>query len=494
LALALALTVILALGCAAVLTTAHARDRYWINIAAGSWMAQAWSANQGELYPPLRDDAGNFAGTRYMPLHIVAHAALARATGEYLLSGRIIGYAAAGAWLLGIFALARQHRAPRLFAGALAASVLLSPVGIQALCTVRSDGLALALQLWALWLAGRIGRERGLALAALAGLLCALAVLSKLTAMWAAIAIVLWLPWRNRGAWALFIATAVIVVAGAMALAYWASDGRLAANFLAATDSGWQGWGSVLGWSQRRLLGFVSEWSPTTWVLAPAALLALLLAAAQRDLRLIHVAWLACCASFAVMFADIGVGENHIIEFAAITAALAADLWSRAGAASRESRPAWTVAQMLLALAVAWSSIAVLNLRLRNDIADALAILRGGRISPQHDPRAFDAVLADRTFLSDDPSLAVLLNRRPVVSDAFLLRRLHGTHPEWTAELVERIARRDFDAVVLLREPDPQSWWYRELFLGAPVIEAVNQHYQFDQRVGDHLVYLRKDQ
>jgi hypothetical protein len=509
LAISLALTIVVAIMCASLLALAHARDRYKINIASGSWLALAWSANHGELYPPLRDELGNFAGTRYMPLHIIAHAGLARATGEYLLSGRIIGYTSAAAWLIAIALLARQRDSPWLFAGALAASVMLSPVGFQALCSIRSDGLALALQLWALWIIGGAkspatndpNRRRERTSAAIcAGVLCALAFLAKLTAVWAAVAIGLWLLWRNRAALAAFVISGMLVAGGAMAVVYLLSDGRLLDNLLAAGASGWRGWGSALVWSPQRMLQFISEGSPTTWMLAPAAALAVLLGLARRDLHAIHLAWLACCGMLLVMFADIGVGANHILELAAITAVLAADLWRRAqtdpaiesGEHAEPPSPRWTIAQMLLAVAVVWSAQATLRQRLWGDVNEALAMLRArGAPPPQLDPHAFDEFAGQR-LLSDDPAIAVLLDQRPVVSDAFIFRSFADSRPEWPAELIERINHREFDAIVLMQPADADSWWYRELFLGREVVQAIAANYEVDRQIGGRWVYERR--
>ena len=104
-----------AVAIAGALALAHARDRHWINIASGSWIALGWHAEHGALYPPLRDDAGTFGGTRYMPLHILLHAGLRHAIGSrasnaeaWLVSGRAIAFASALAWALAIIALARM--------------------------------------------------------------------------------------------------------------------------------------------------------------------------------------------------------------------------------------------------------------------------------------------------------------------------------------------------------------------------------------------------
>src|SRR5688500_5487213 len=57
-ALSLAAVIIAAIAIAVLLAVVHARDRYWMNIASGSWLALAWQAGHGVLYPPLRDADG----------------------------------------------------------------------------------------------------------------------------------------------------------------------------------------------------------------------------------------------------------------------------------------------------------------------------------------------------------------------------------------------------------------------------------------------------
>lgn len=491
LAIMLAVIIVAALAIATLLAVAQARDRYWINIASGSWVALAWHADHGVLYPPLRDADGNFGGTRYMPLHVLAHSGLARATGEYLQSGRIIGYTSACLWFAGVIVLARQRGCPRLFACALAASVLASPTGIQALCTIRSDGLALALQLWALWIIGRNDRPSG---AGFAAVLCALGFLAKLTAVWAAVGIGLWLLWRNRASLVVFVLTGLIVAGASIAVInYVMTDGRFLENMLHSSTTGWRGWGSVLTWSQQRMLQFVSEWSPTTWVLVPPATLAILLAAAKRDLNVVHLAWVACCATMAVMFADAGVGENHIVELAAITAVCAGDLWKRAGEFSEPpSTVRWSVAQLMLAIALGWSSQAVIKHGLWLDIERAFGALKTGRPAPDDDARALETTLDGKRFLSDDPTLAILRNRKPVVSDAFMFRGFEQSHPEWTDELVARIDNREFDVIALTHLANPDSWWYHELFLGPRVTKAIADNYRLDRNEAAFYIYMPK--
>jgi hypothetical protein len=260
------------------------------------------------------------------------------------------------------------------------------------------------------------------------------------------------------------------------------------------------------------MLGFISEWSPTTWLLMPAAALSLLLAASRRELNPLHLAWLVCGALLLIMFADIGVGENHMLDLAVLTAVLAGELWGRArGMTSDELRMTnqqvvgnssfvirhsslvsrWSLAHMLLASGVIASSIAVVVQRLGPSVQEAITTLRQGHPLPKHDPYALDAVLAGRTFLSEDALMAVLRDRKPVVLDAFMLRGFEQTQPQWIDQLVARITQQEFDVIVLHHEADMATWWYYKLFLGARVVGAIAVHYRLQEEIGGYKIYVR---
>jgi hypothetical protein len=83
---------VVALVAVVFIAVVHAADRYAVDHASGARIALARYATEGTLYPPLVGD-GRFGGTRFMPLPILVHAAAARATGEYLESGKAVAYA-----------------------------------------------------------------------------------------------------------------------------------------------------------------------------------------------------------------------------------------------------------------------------------------------------------------------------------------------------------------------------------------------------------------
>jgi hypothetical protein len=96
--------------CAAVLV-AHLNDPRELDHTSGVWFALAWHVNHGRVYPEVYDGS-LYGGTRYMPLYFLAHAGLARGTGEYLMAGKALSLLVALAcWAL-LFIALRQGGCP----------------------------------------------------------------------------------------------------------------------------------------------------------------------------------------------------------------------------------------------------------------------------------------------------------------------------------------------------------------------------------------------
>jgi hypothetical protein len=89
---------------------------------------------------------------RYMPLQFVLHEGVARTTGEYLVSGKLLAYGAAACLYVLAFIVYRRLSGSAVLATGLVAAVLCSGTGLEAATTVRGDALPAALQLTAVTL------------------------------------------------------------------------------------------------------------------------------------------------------------------------------------------------------------------------------------------------------------------------------------------------------------------------------------------------------
>jgi hypothetical protein len=188
----------------------HVDDRYRLDHVSGARIALARALDAGVLYPPPYDGT-HVGGTRFMPLPIVLHGAMATLTGEYVASGKLLAYLAAMGLVGTVLVLLRRLGCPFPYALGLAVLPLTTKTGLSGSLNLRADVLPLLLQILAVLLVSETASPR--ASVGAAGL-AALAFVSKLSAVRAPVAIVVWLLARDRRRAVWFVAQYVAIVGG----------------------------------------------------------------------------------------------------------------------------------------------------------------------------------------------------------------------------------------------------------------------------------------
>ena len=308
----------------AIVAAAHWNDRYQINMVSGMCVALAQRLNDGVFYPALFDGE-HYGGTRYMPLPFVLHAGLARATGEYLVSGKTLTYLLSSLLFAQLYVLLRGLKCGRGSALALTALVPLTPAGFLACTTIRGDLLPVVLQLAALGLALRKHRPRN---TVAAGLLCALAVFAKVTAVWAGAAILVahLVAGRRRGG-ALFLSTWIGTLAALLYLCNLASSGRMLASFAALAVPGSDA--HSLAKAPFIFLAQVANAGLALGLLVPAAAVGCVLAARQRSVTVHHLSLFFCVPILVAICTDPGVDYNHLLDLVVLGVLATGHLWAR---------------------------------------------------------------------------------------------------------------------------------------------------------------------
>jgi hypothetical protein len=460
-----------------LIAAVHVDDRYALDHAAGAWLALARYVNEGDLYPQLYDGS-SFGGTRFMPLQFVLHAGLARLTGEYLVSGKLLAYASVAALLTVTFLVAQRLSRSATVALGLVAAILVTRSGFLAATSVRGDALPVALQLGGVTLATRSSRRA----TAGAGLLCALALLSKSNAVWAPLAIALWLGAGERRRLPLFLGCFATILGAGLALFELLSSGRMSDNILGFSSAGLGGPGSVVLDGSHKFVSYAERYADAVWLLVPLALAGLVWALARRRLTIYHLSFLIALPLVAAELADVGVSWNHLIDVEVLTAILVAEF---CGGVSERSRP--LVATVVL-VSLIWGIATSFQLQQRRDAADAVRALVGR--GPNYDPKPLaNRLEPDDVLLSEDPYIPVSLDRDPVVLDAFMLLRILRDHPDWKSDFVHKIDDRRFTKIVLTRRLYPRGRWWREYHFGVTVAEAIARNYRLERHVGRYWLY-----
>jgi hypothetical protein len=460
----------------------HVDDRYRIDHVSGAWMALARYAGSGTLYPPLYDGE-RFGGTRFMPLQMLLHGGLGELTGNYLVAGKLLALALAVALFALILIALRRAGAPIWLGLGLLAVLATTFTGLTAVTSIRGDTLPVVLQLGALLVFGRWAGRGG---AIVAGLLCAAALLAKISAVWAAAAIVVCLLAGDRKRLPAFLGAYLPATAVALLVLELATSGRFTDNVLGLATSALATPGDVANALTTKPLTLIDSDTAAIAIVLPLALAELVLAARARALALEHFAFAAAVLVTLALMTDIGVVSNHLLDLEVLTLLLVGRLWAR-----REQALA-----VVVPVAVLWAAVSAYAVDLHPDVRTAI-LTAAGRSSvayPVEPPR--ELVPREARLLSEDPTLDVVRDRHPTVLDPFMLVRILDRHPEWRDDLVRRIDEREFDRVVLRADhvlPDGRievehPRWRRE-HLGREVVAAIARSYRFRGFTDPYAVY-----
>jgi hypothetical protein len=199
-----------------------------------------------------------------------------------------------------------------------------------------------------------------------------------------------------------------------------------------------------------------------------------------------------------VVMADTGTDTNHFVEPIVLGVIVLGALW----AADRPD--ASSPIGVVLVIAVLWAGANAFVVHLRARAQEVVVQLtRGGGYPQPCGASASRPCLEVETLLAtirtatrvlaEDPSIAVARGEVPVVLDAWAISKIERRHPEWVAQLADRVDAAEFDYVILLRRfetVDPDfKLWYRDEF-GKTVMSAIKRRYTWVGEVDGFQLYV----
>jgi len=468
-----------------VLAVGHRGDDYRVSHVQGVWIAAAEEARAGRLYPPLFDGK-HYAGTRYMPMPILLNAAAADLVGDPLEGGKLLA-ATLMTMLLGlVVVVVRRLSCPWPVAAGVAAVVVGTNAGLQAGTTIGGDLLPVALQVGALAVIVSHRRPHHLVLA---GALAGLAAASKLTGVWAFFAIVTWLVWNRQWRPAVTVAVASVVTAGGvLAAVQLVSDGGLFAHLQTFSFAGVHN-GRVIFRGPNQILYNLIGHAMGTVVLFPLVLAGVLQPRRSPMVWLLYIALGYVLLLLVIVYADIGTGFNQLFDLVVVSALVVGGLAgervaSHAGAAARGYL-------LVVMVAVLWAGSLDLVRTVGFDIRGMLAASGQAGAARRSAVMIADLVKPGDEVLAEDPAVYVALHRRPLIADSFMLNVLDRHHPEWLDPLIQQVADRRFQLVVLVVPVEDRSldYWWTNFHYGPRLAAALRASYRPAGTVGRYFVY-----
>jgi hypothetical protein len=469
-----------------VLAVAHVNDRYQINFCSSAYASLAAYVNHGVFYPELYDGV-RYGGTRYMPLEFTLHAGLARLTGEYLVSGKLLAYFLTLVVSLELWCIARGLRCPQSVALATISLILLTQCGLLAFTTIRGDLLPVACQLAALLL---VRREVTQTKAALASVLCAGAFLAKFSAVWAALAIAVYLLVHHRRCLPAFLGVAVVSVGLALLACHWLSAGRMQANFAALSVAGVSTKDVAL--APMLLLWKLGRSGTGVTFLVPAMIVEAVAAAYQRRATVFHYGLYACLLTTLVVYTDRGSDTNHLLDVVILAAVMCASLW---GALPPVGERTGGI-RVGVGLALVWVLFSGSVNMLVFPVLGAIRSVQEHRVEAEFvSPPLSDLFAGEGPVLSEDAWVELSAGRLPTISDAYSLARMSAAHPELAQPLVQRVEAREFRYVILLQRLDAKTpptdrYQWEDRAFGRQIVAALRQNYELLGEREGYFIYI----
>jgi hypothetical protein len=470
----------------AVLAAAHIRDRYQVNFVSGVYTALAMHLNEGTFYPDLYDGS-RYGGTRYMPLQFVLQAGLARLTGEYLFSGKLLTSMLGLILIAQLFSILRTCKCSSPVSLALCPLVVLTEPGMGALTNIRGDLLPVVLQLAALQIAFRgLTWQRAL----LAALFCTLALLSKVSAVWAPLAIVCFTLRRQRGLSLAFVGVWLTFAALSVFLLDQLSAGRMLGNLRAFSGSGVGSLASLLG----PLLFFwrIGQGGLLLTLLFPLALVEAARALRLRELNLYHCAMGCCLLVTLGIYFDKEVTSNHLLDLIVLAIPMLGCLWSYV--ASRTEAEGSPRLAPVLGLLVLWGMYMAWANTLVQPCFEAIQTIREGATAAHYPTKPLANLIKDSDrILAEDAWVAISRKQVPTVLDPYSLGRMNQSRPELVAPLIQRVQNQEFQWIVLSHDMNGSDrldrYRWEDRHFGPPLVKAMREAYQLHSKGKGFFVY-----
>jgi len=429
--------------------------RNWgdLDHASGTWIAMALDARDGVLYRPIVSEIG-YGGTRYAPLHVLVHASLMKMGIDPITGGYLIGIVSAAVLIAATFQLMRRLEVAPVTAAIMGCFLLSAHCLAVGVAGIRGDLLAAALDICG------VAAVAGAAIP-LAAICFVLALATKVTCIFGAVASVAWLACSDRRREAIRLAAMWIIGAAIVVLlTQWISDGRAAGIFAACADGG--GELMTLLVAPLAMVNNAIHYDPIALAMLIVALL--LLPGHLRATSLPVMLLLITLAGTVTIFGTPGTNINHLIDLhAAVIVFLATRCrGQRLGTAM--------AAPLVLACTAAVVCLEqARHIQVESRSTTAVAVLADVARSPVQGP-----------ILSENPLLPLEAAQRPYLLDAYMFRVLIQRQPSIADKMWDDLRHQRFGAVVI----------YNRHSFGREFMDRLNATYNLATQHDDYEIYF----
>jgi hypothetical protein len=422
-------------------------DSLPMGATGGVWTALAYDFSQGIFYRPVFDDFG-YGGTRYLFLFFTLHGILIRIFHDPVLTGFSLVLISALALNAGIFFLLRQLKLQALESAAF--SILTTVCISYQLLTLEIMGefLSCALNVFGMVFAIRHFKKGSSSTLILSVLCFSASFLTKFSSIagLTAVCYYFFLHRQSRVAFRLLAGTAVVILTS-LAIAYWTSDGRILSSFMAFADgpANWNYFYKFPFWFAMLLLR-----DPFFLLIFSFALLLICKDESPVRESFPKIYFFISLGMTLFIFTSPGTDYNHLLDLIVASILVLGTQFQN----KLYPQKIWNGLFGLLSIGLVFTWLpGTISIQ-------KFMEAHGGKPTRHVVEQLIQKIDAGSTrVLSENPLIPILMNQRPIVLDAFALRRLSLTHPEVLSDFNDKLKSHYFNAIILMDfsgDPEPK--------------------------------------
>ncbi len=435
-------------------------DAIPMGATGGVWTALAYDFSKGIFYRPVFDDFG-YGGTRYLFLFFTLHGILIRIFNDPVLTGFSLVLVSAVSLNLGIYFLFRQLKLQVFLSTAF--SILTTVCITYQLLTLEIMGefLSCALNVFGIVFALKLLKKDSSLFLILSALGFAGSFLTKFSSLMGltAVCIYLWMHQRSRTMFQLITGTGCLIL-GALWVSYEVSDGRILSSFM-SFGQGPVHWDYFFKFP----LWFLMQLGRDPFFLLLFGFTLYFVFRDQTPLRESFPKFYFFIVLGFTLFilTSPGTDYNHMLDLIVACILVLGIQFHKHACSPR----IWNSLFLLLTAGLIFTW-------LPGTISIKKFMQAGGGKPTRHTVERVIAGLGKdpEYILSENPLVPILMNQRPVLLDAFALRRLSLTRPEILRDFSQKMENKIFQSVILMDfsgvpESEIQSAMENHFVLGA---------------------------
>lgn len=439
---------------------------------SGVWMVLASDLADGVFYRPLYSESIGYGGTRFFPLYFSLHALLILIVKSNLIAGFALSFISAIFLIIGVYFLLKRLELEKAMAAVFSIFILCGFIIQVGLANMKGDILPMAFIIWGFYFALKI--EKSWRQVIICSILLGLAFATKVTAGYGFGVVFFWLLLNGKPKQAIrFGAISTVVLVAALFGINTLSDGRFL-EIMKICLSGGTSLQSILRSPSNIIVG-LSPFHRVEIIFVIWALAILVNSIRHLRFSLPAIFFTLTIIVTIIIFSSPGTGPNHFIDIFIASIVLVGSFWPKI----KKRRLGLTALNITAIVGISIIIIIAFRFDMPNDNFSKVK-----QIIEQTGTSKGD-------LLSEDPLIPVLAGERARLMDPFMYRLVRTEKPEYETLLLDRIARKEFRALIFRSNPKiKNSYHYAKVHYGLMVIRSALANYHFSATVGGYYIYL----